>query len=76
MRYKKPSLDALLTALELETSAARLSGKLAEHLGYMQDIVHELESWLCEFPGKKSTGRRTYRQSSACSKSWSISSLS
>ncbi len=47
MRYKKPSVDTLLTAIEVETSIGRLSGTLAEHLTYVHRLVHELEENFC-----------------------------
>ena len=52
MRYKKPSLDALLGAIQAETLAARASGDVGRHLGYVHAMVHEIEYRLCRFPEK------------------------
>lgn len=41
-RYKKPSEDALLTAIEAEIAAAQLSGNLTAHLEYIHAGVHKL----------------------------------
>ena len=43
MKYKKPSIDALLSAIEAEIWAGRGSENLAEHLDYIRLITRELQ---------------------------------
>ena len=57
MRYKKPSVDALLSAMEAEIAPAKLSENLAVHLEYIHAVVHKLEQYLCSSLGKYYKGK-------------------
>ena len=56
MRYKKHSVDKLLTAMEAETLIGRQPGNLAGHLCYIHRLVHEIEDAL--YRSQRKSGKK------------------